>query len=163
MNRFLLDASALVKRYAAEPGSALMQHLFANTTQDRLMTLMLGAAESGAALVRKRNGGALSVPVYTAAMLQFRSEILDAAHFRKLPADNAVIQSAVSLCDLHGINATDAIILRVALDVDSQLRLTGDKLILIAADQRLLRAAGAEGLVTFDPETQSQSDLNALI
>jgi hypothetical protein len=33
----------------------------------------------------------------------------------------------------------------------------------VASDQRLLRAAAAEGLATFNPETQSQAELDALI
>jgi hypothetical protein len=33
---------------------------------------------------------------------------------------------------------------------------------LVASDQRLLRAAQAEGLPTFDPETQDQAALGAL-
>jgi predicted nucleic acid-binding protein len=57
MPAFLLDASALVKRYANETGSAVVDYLFAHTARDRLMCLMLGAAEVAAALVRKPNGG----------------------------------------------------------------------------------------------------------
>jgi hypothetical protein len=33
----------------------------------------------------------------------------------------------------------------------------------MASDQRLLKAAQAEGLATFDPETQSTTDLDALL
>lgn len=127
------------------------------------MVLMLGAAEVAAALVRKRNGGLLVAPAYSAAMLQLRSEILDAADFRKLPADNSLIQTAISLCDIHAINATDAIVLRVTLDLAAALRTTGDDLVLLACDQRLLRAATTEGLLTFDPERQPQAALDALI
>jgi hypothetical protein len=33
----------------------------------------------------------------------------------------------------------------------------------VASDQRLLRAAQAEGLLTFDPEVQSQVELDVLL
>jgi hypothetical protein len=36
-------------------------------------------------------------------------------------------------------------------------------LVLVSSDQRLLRAAQAEGLVTFNPEIQDQATLAALV
>jgi predicted nucleic acid-binding protein len=36
-------------------------------------------------------------------------------------------------------------------------------LVLVACDLRLLRAAQAEGLITFDPERQTHSDLDAIL
>lgn len=53
--------------------------------------------------------------------------------------------------------------LRVALDVAHPLRNQRDDLVLVASDQRLLRAARAEGLVTFNPETQDQAALATLL
>ncbi len=53
--------------------------------------------------------------------------------------------------------------LRVALDVAHPLRNQGDDLVLVASDQRLLRAAQAEGLVTFNPEAQDLVALTALV
>ena len=42
-------------------------------------------------------------------------------------------------------------------------RKVGDELVLVASDHRLLRAAQAEGLTTFNPETESQTELDALL
>jgi hypothetical protein len=53
--------------------------------------------------------------------------------------------------------------LHAALGLAQHLRGRGDDLILVAADQRLLRAARAEGLGTFDPETQDQAALALLV
>jgi hypothetical protein len=63
----------------------------------------------------------------------------------------------------HSINCTDAIVLKSALAIARKLRANGEDLVLVASDQRLLRAAQAEGLVTFDPETQALTALAALI
>ena len=52
---------------------------------------------------------------------------------------------------------------KLALGPKDDPERVGDDLVLVASDQRLLRAAQAEGLVTFDPETQSQADLDALL
>ena len=71
MNSFVLDASALVKRYSLEKGAVLVDHLFTHATAARLMCLMLGAAEVVAALVRKRNGGLITPAIFVAAMRSF--------------------------------------------------------------------------------------------
>jgi len=73
------------------------------------------------------------------------------------------VTAALPLIETHSINATDAIILRLALNLAVRLRGAGHDLVLVASDQRLLRAAQAEALLTFDPETQSHSVLDALM
>jgi predicted nucleic acid-binding protein len=163
MNVFLLDASALVKRYAVEKGSPLMHHLFGQAAPTRLSCLMLGAAEVFASLVRRRNDGRLSLPHFTLASGAFLSEVLKAHNFTKHPAANPLIERAIGLLPTHPINANDAVVLQTTLDLAGSYRPQGDDLILVASDQRLLKAAQAEGLVTFDPETQPQSDLDKLL
>jgi predicted nucleic acid-binding protein len=163
MNSSLFDASALIKRYTNEVGAALVDHFFASADPTRLVCLMLGVAEVAAVLARKRNGGLITAPVFAAMMTQFRAEVIEAADFAKLPADNALINSSLALSDQYAINATDAIILRAALDLAAYLRLGGDDLVLVSSDQRLLKAAQAEGLLAFDPETQTEAALNALL
>src|SRR5438105_56824 len=135
MNSFLVDASALVKRYVPEPGAALINHLFTQAPRERLMCLMLGAAEVAATLVRKRNGGLLSQTLFAAAMALFRAEVLGAADFLKLPCDNPTIDASLPLLDKHAVNATDAVLLQTALDRASLLRSAGDDLVLIASDR----------------------------
>ena len=163
MRYFLIDASALAKRYYVEPGSAVVDHLFASVAQSHLSCLMLGAAEVVAALVRNRNGGRIGAATFATAVSKFGVEVLNAAGFTKHPADNALIEKAIALLPRHPINSSDGVLLQTALDVAGQHRQQGDDLVLVASDQRLLKAAQAEGLVTFDPATQSQSDLDTLI
>jgi predicted nucleic acid-binding protein len=163
MNLFLLDASALVKRYTLETGAALVDHLFARATTARLMCVMVGAAEVVAALVRKRNRGLITPAIFTATLAQFSYEVLNAVGFAKLPSDNALILASIRLVIKYGINSTDAIVLHSALTVAAQARALGNHLVLVTSDQRLLKAAQAEGLLTFDPETQDQAALDALL
>jgi hypothetical protein len=73
------------------------------------------------------------------------------------------VTDALFLIEVHSINGTDAIILRLALNLAARLHGAGQDLVLVASDQRLLRAAQAEGLLTFNPETQNQVDLDALL
>jgi predicted nucleic acid-binding protein len=163
MNAFMLDASALVKRYYPERGTPLIHHLFTRVARHRLRCLMLGVAEVLAALVRKRNGGHLTPPLFAIATAELWTEVVTATDFEKLPADNPLILDSLALLDQYPINSSDAVVLQSALDLVPGLRPAGDDLVLVASDRRLLAAARAEGLLTFDPETQSQADLDVLI
>jgi predicted nucleic acid-binding protein len=163
MNRFLLDASALAKHYAPERGSALIHHLFTRTARDRLACLLLGGAEVVAALVRKRNSGQFTPAAFAAAIGQLQADVLGAVVFQKLPAEDAVIYASLPLLERYAINSSDALVLQTALNLAPTLRAAGSDLVLVASDQRLVKGAQAEGLVTFNPETQSQADLDALI
>ena len=69
----------------------------------------------------------------------------------------------MDLIEKYSINSTDAILLQCALDRVNELRMNGDNLILVSSDKRLLRAAQSEGLLTFDPETDSQAALDVFI
>jgi len=89
--------------------------------------------------------------------------VLTAGDLLKLPADNALINTAIPLLDKYAINANDAIVLQTALDLVAQWRTDGNTLVLVASDQRLLKAAQAEGVLTFDPETQTEAALDTLL
>jgi predicted nucleic acid-binding protein len=163
MNFFLLDGSALVKRFAPEPGTALVDHLFTQASRDQLTCLMIGAAETAATLVRKRNQGVLTPAIFAAAATELSAEVVFATGFFKFASDNVTITRSIPLSEKHAINATDAIVLQTALQSAAQLRPAGNDLVLVACDYRLLRAAQAERLLTFDPENQTQAELDALL
>jgi predicted nucleic acid-binding protein len=158
-----IDASALAKRYAPEPGTLVVNHLFAGVTPARLHVLNVGVAEVVSLLVRKKNGGRITIGAFSQALTDFGTEVVHEASLSKLPVENALVTAALPLIQLHSINATDSIILRSALDLAAQLRAGGDDLVLITADQGLVRAARAEGLLTFNPETQTEAELSALL
>jgi hypothetical protein len=64
-----------------------------------------------------------------------------------------LVTTSFPLIVAHALNSTDAVLLKSALAIARRLRAAGDDLVLVASDQRLLRAALAEGLTGFDPET----------
>lgn len=163
MRFFYLDASAFGKRYCPERGTNLVNQLFTRAEPKQLIAFSVGLAEVVLILVRKRNAGQISTSAFTLAMLQFDREALSAPALVKIPVNYPEVQMAVALIESHSINATDAILLRTALDLAAQFRAIGDDLVLVASDQRLVRAAQAEGLATFDPETQDQAVLDALL
>src|SRR5688500_2903031 len=140
MNLFGFDASALAKRYSLETGADRVDYLFDQIRRDRLLCLMLGVAEVISVLVRRRNGGVLSADAYSHGMSNLKAEVLDDDNFTILPVGDDVIIAALPLIDKHSLNATDAIVLRVYLDVAALHRSGGNDLVLVASDQRLLKA-----------------------
>lgn len=160
---FFIDASALAKRYSPEIGTDVVNHLFAAHLLERICVLNIGLAEVVSVLQRKRNLGKLSDSIYYQSLATLRAEIVDQSKIRKIVADTPLVISAFPLIHNYSINATDAILLRSALDLAIDLRFNGDDLVLVAADQRLLRAALAEGLTIFNPETEAISDLDLLL
>jgi hypothetical protein len=90
-------------------------------------------------------------------------EIIHAPTLRKVEATNAIVIAALTHIETHSVNAPDAIVLHAALALALHIRTRGDDLVLVASDLRLLRAAQAEGLNTFNPESQDHSALAALL
>ena len=162
-NSFYLDASALAKRYVPEPGSALLHAILNTVTADRIHLLNLGMGEIVSILLRKRNGGVISQAFFGQAMLNFETEIVRARDIEKVSVPSRLVTSSFPLLVAHSLNSTDALILKSALALARKLRAGGDDLVLVASDQRLLRAAGAEGLTTFNPETQDHAVLAPLL
>lgn len=162
MNYFYWDASALGKRYANEIGTAIVNQCFATVPANRMMALLVGAGEVISILVRRRNSGLLMNIDYQQAMTQLYAEIINSPDFRLEPATDGTVQSSFVFIPQYSLNATDAIVLRSALTVAQNLRAAGDGLVLLASDARLLTAAAAVGLTIFNPETDSQTTLNAL-
>jgi uncharacterized protein len=164
MNHFYFDASALAKRYTPETGSDLIDEILDNVPLTRLMALIIGALEVFWICVRKRNDGRITPSQFSQATRFLNQEVIaDDSDFELLPTPDALLQTAMDLVERHSINGTDALVLCSALETATRLRNIGDGLVLVAADQRLLRAARAEGLTVFNPETDSQQALIALI
>jgi predicted nucleic acid-binding protein len=160
---FYMDSSALAKRYVPETGSGLVDEILDNVAGRRIYLLNVGAGEVISILVRRKNAGGISAADLTDLLVDFYSEIVHRRPVRKMPITNRLAINAFSLIVTHSINSTDAIALKSALAIADKLRARGDDLVLVASDQRLLRAAQAEGLATFNPENQDQAALAAFI
>lgn len=159
---FYLDASALAKRYVPEIGTSIIDHLFLRLTPDRIFVLNIGTAEVVSIIVRKRNAGILSHKTSSQAFVDLQTEIINEPGILKVDADTDLVTGALPLIIRYSINATDAVLLRSAIDAAANLRSRGGDLVLVASDQRLLRAAQTEGLAIFNPETQTAADLDSL-
>lgn len=157
------DASALVKRYVSEDGTAVVNELFELVPVEQMTCAMIGILEVISVLVRKRNDGRVSPQLFALAMLEINQELLDNENFDVASVDNTLILSALELIAEHNINATDAVVLRSCLNLQQLLQGQGHRLIFWTCDKRLVRAAQQEGVDVFDPEIETIARLHALL
>lgn len=163
MNYFYFDASALGKRYAAEAGTPLVNHLFETVEKSRLTALSIGVGELLSIIVRRHNSGTLDEQTFQQASTELRREVIQAADFTLQSIPETLVLASLPLIEKHSLNATDALVLASALGMASALRRADSDIVLVASDMRLLRAAGNEGLATLNPETDNRSEFDALI
>lgn len=160
MYYFYFDASALAKRYTDEVGSDKIDFFFDNVPLARLSCLTIGAMEVFWICVRKQNDGRITNHQFERAITLLRGEVINTqSDFKTISVPDSLVWGSMDLIETYSLNSVDALVLRSALDTATELRSTGDRLVLVASDQRLLRAAQAEGLQIFNPELDPQQIL----
>jgi len=155
------DASGLIKRYFSEAGSATVNALFGDPPKHDNATTPSGYTETYAALLRKRNGGVLNQSEFAIAAAALQAEVIHSPDFGLFSITDQTILASIEVIHRHNLNSTDAAILRMLLEYTQTPG--ASPIFLIAADQRLLRAAAAEGLATLNPELVSPADVPALL
>jgi len=121
---------------------------------------LLWVVETLAALNRKKNSGDISEDDFNVAADQL---VAETDLFFQPKADSADVRQSMAFVLAHNINASDALHLHLALKLHRLLSVVNSQIVLVAADQRLLRAAEAEGLVALNPETATPTNLQALL
>jgi predicted nucleic acid-binding protein len=159
----LWDASALIKRYAPEAGTDVVDVLFAEVLASQMITTFWGYVETYAGLVRKRNRGDIAAVAFQTAVAALQKEILDSLDYQLISVEDLEILGGVPYIEGHSLNATDAAILVTYLRYARARPPNSPAVVLVSADTRLLRAADAEGLTTLNPETVAAADLPALL
>jgi len=156
------DASALIKRYTQESGTPVVNEVFQLAPADLRMCLSLGLLEVISILVRKRNDGRMQEDYFRKALTAFTAEVVQDQRFSKLSVDDALIFDSSVLIERHGLNATDAVLLRSVLATRTTLQEQDDDLLLLTSDKRLVRATRSEGASALDPEIVSLAEVQAL-
>jgi len=158
----LWDASALAKRFVAEIGSQTVNALFLAVPPDQMVTTIMSYSETFAALLRKNNQGVLTLSAFTAAQAALRNEVIDDPDFAVLGLEFDDILDGIELIRRHNLNSTDGAILQAYLKYASPMRPSVVS-VLVASDQRLLRAAKAEGLEVLNPESVQAAQIPAFL
>ncbi len=150
MTDYYLDASALVKRYADEPGSAWIRQITEHGAQNTILLAEVSLAEVAAALAAKhRAPGGITQQQRDRALSRF---LQDCEGFLILPVDRLVIDRAVELTQNYRLRGYDAIQLATALVTSDLLELQSlSPLGFVASDHDLLAAAAAENLPADNP------------
>lgn len=112
MNFFYFDASGLAKRYSIEVGTPLVNYLFANVTSNRMMCLTIGACEVVWIFVRKKNRGDITSAAFNQAMADFQTEVINAAGFTLISAEDELVIASFELIEKHSISGLNGLKLK---------------------------------------------------
>lgn len=151
MSHFYLDASAIVKRYSPETGSAWVQEQIAPLAGHTVVLSEITLAEVAAALAAKhRASDGITQKERDDALALFLNHC--DAEYALIAINRSIIDRAVSLTQGHKLRGYDAVQLATALVANETLSSAGlAQLTFVAADEDLLTAAEAKGLLTENP------------
>jgi uncharacterized protein len=133
-----LDASALVKRYVAESGSAVVGALIGEA--QAVGTAVLSRTEVAAALGKAVRVGLVTHEAGLKALASFNA---DWEHLIRLPFGEPLAARAATLAWEHGLRGYDAVHLATALGWRETL---GEAVTVATYDRELWRGAQAAGL-----------------
>jgi len=155
---YFLDASAVVKRYADEAGSAWVRQITDPQAQNTILLAEITLAEVTAALAAKQRAP-------KGFTLEQRNRVLSRffqdcdEHFTLVSIDRSVIDRAVDLAQRHRLRAYDAVQLATALEASGITQAQAlPVLTFVAADSDLLTAAAAEHLSVENPLNYTHLD-----
>ncbi len=136
-----LDASAAIKRYVIEPGTAEVHQ--AIEASSLVGTGLISRAEIAAALAKARRMGVLLPDEAEAALEAFRAEWPD---FVRIQITEALVARADSLAWQHGLRGYDAVHLASALVWQEGM---DEPVTMATFDRRLWESARQSGLAVF--------------
>jgi len=148
---YYLDASALVKRYADEPGSTWIRQLTDPHPQHTILLAEITLAEVAAALAAKhRAPGGITLEQRDRILSRFLQDCEE--HCLLVPVDRSVIDRAVELTQHYRLRGYDAVQLATALVTSETLQSQNlPPPVFVASDEDLLSAAAAQNLPVENP------------
>jgi hypothetical protein len=150
MTVYYADSSALVKRYVNEVGSAWVQDICKPDANHIIALAHVGLAEIAAALGVNCRQNVLTANIRDGLLRDLQRDGRD--QYWLVDVDQPMVTDAIELTRRQKLRGYDAIHLACALFLEhTLLRQDLPGLILVSADQDLLTAAQAEGLLTDNP------------
>ena len=145
-----LDSSALVKRYLVEAGTPWVQAWCDDPTQT-IAVAEIGLVEIAAAFAGKLCGAHITPTQYHGARIDLTADAQD--EYVLVSVSRAVVDEAIELTARHRLRGYDAVHLACALTLNRALVARGLlPLSFVSADEDLLKAAAAEGILTENPD-----------
>lgn len=150
MTDYYADSSVLVKRHVRETGTDWFRALCAPDTGNIIITTRISMVEVYSALNRRQREARLTAVDYADITADFLSICLTEYQFVELTDE--IVRRAKILLERYPLRAYDAVQLASAVLTQHALQTASlPPLTFLAADNRLLTAAQAEGLQTDDP------------
>ena len=147
---YVVDSSALVKRYVRERGTAWVRGLTNPAAGHTLSIAGITGVEVVSALTRQTRGGALAPADAAQALTQFRHDF--AHQYQTVDLTPPLIAHAMALAETYAFRGYDAVQCAVAVALHRARQARGmPVLTLVSADAALNTAAAAEGLRVEDP------------
>ena len=147
---YVVDSSALVKRYVRESGTAWVRGLTDPAAGHTLYIAGITGVEVVSALTRQARGGALAPTDAAQALTQFRHDF--AHQYQTVDLTPLLIARAMALAETHALRGYDAVQCAVAVELHRARQARGMLVLtLVSADIALNTAAAAEGLQVEDP------------
>jgi uncharacterized protein len=140
---YYLDSSALVKRYAAESGSAKVAALIEG--DHKIAISWLAIPETLSAIARRAKDGSMRAKELAAIRDQLNQDI---QHFLIVQVAGAPVDGIETIIARHALRGADSIHLSTALWL---CKATKTPIIFVASDNELLNAARSDRLKTYNP------------
>lgn len=150
MAAYVLDTSAVVKRYIQETGTSWVRGIADPAAFNLIYLARITDVEVTSAVVRRQRGGNLSISDAAATLQQFRRDLTRG--YRLIEVTPALLAAASSLAERHGLRTYDAVQLAAAVELNAQwIAADTGTITLVSADQELNAAAVAEAVPVEDP------------
>jgi predicted nucleic acid-binding protein len=147
---YYLDTSAVVKRYADELGSEWIRQIATARPSYLLISSRFLIVETVSALARRLREKLITPKVYRDSLAAFEDDCQFEYHLIEVTAET--VNVARDLVGRHPLRAYDAVHLASALSTAKFFRPAElPEPVFLSADDRLVQAAEAEGLVADNP------------
>jgi predicted nucleic acid-binding protein len=153
MSIYILDSSALVKRYVPEAGTRWIRSICAPSSGHQLFIAQITIPETYAAISRLYYDQHISQPVLHA----FRKQLMyhAASQYHIFDLTPLVVQTALDLNERHRLRAYDAVQLATAMILSQRAKSLGQTVTFLCADNRLLQAAQTELMPVDNPNNHT--------
>jgi predicted nucleic acid-binding protein len=152
---YFLEATAFVKLFAQEPGTAELIGLMEAAEDNRKLISASTPLEVYAVLKRRERAGDIAVEDAASAFTVLRME---SARMVQQPMNPAVIEAARQLLDRTSLRWTDALQLGAAMTARDMFQ--GSEIVFVSASTHLREAATGEGFKVLNPADSAQDAVN---
>jgi len=152
---YFLEATAFIKLFAQEPGTAELIGLMEAAEDNRKLISASTPLEVYGALKRRERAGDIAADDVASALTVLRME---SARMVQQPMNPAVIEAARQLLDRTSLRWTDALQLGAAITARDMFQ--GSEIVFVSASNHLREAAAGEGFKVLNPADISKDAMN---